>query len=533
MVNDSIGVGNDGSIIYDDAVLGAIADGFDNDGDSDDYQDLNGNGIPDYVDSDGNGEFELGEIVEPGVQWMGNQRFLVYADGKDNDGDGKIDENIDEGIDEASEDNRYTVNELGAYYQVNWKLNKKWEFIQATRYDIHDRLTNMIEFNNQGFGMGYSPFDWKFDFDQKEGIQLSPKIGLVYRPKQNQNFRLTWATAFNTPSNQALFLDIFVTRVSVFKVYARGADGGYVFPRDSLGNPYYYKPYEGKYEPVDTSESIFFYPSTDPKIPGFFGQNVTDLPEIQAETVRSWELGYKGRLNQRMFGTLDLYTSHYSSFVSPVTFITPIVIDKSVLETDYNGDSLMNTMNDLENNNIIDRDDYDEAFNHWQSNIQGVIAMDTIPGYTPPVVVGYINYGEVDMWGLDASLTTIVNLEWSLDLSYSHLGMTDFYNPITKAKDPINAPRHKAGMKLQFNPRRYPFTASLNARYVDGFKWSSGIYFGDIKPYTIFDMHFGYEINQYVKANFTISNLFDHNHTEIVGGPSLGRVILLRLQTKF
>ncbi|MEO2186541.1 MAG: TonB-dependent receptor, partial [bacterium] len=214
IIKDSIGLANDGSsIIYDDAVLGAIADGFDNDGDSDDYEDLNGNGIPDYDDSNGSGEFELGEVVEPGVQWMGNQRFLVYADGKDNDGDGKIDENIDEGIDESSEDNRYTVNELGAYYQVNWKLNKKWEFIQATRYDIHDRLTNMIEFNNQGIGMGYSPFDWRFDFDQKEGIQLSPKIGIVYRPKQNQNFRLTWATAFNTPSNQALFLDIFVTRV--------------------------------------------------------------------------------------------------------------------------------------------------------------------------------------------------------------------------------------------------------------------------------------------------------------------------------
>ena len=108
-----------------DAVLGAIADGFDNDGDSDDFNDLNGDGLPNYVDADGSGAFELGETVEPGVQWMGNQRFLVYADGKDNDGDGKIDENIDEGIDEASEDNRYTVNELGAYYQVNWKFSKK------------------------------------------------------------------------------------------------------------------------------------------------------------------------------------------------------------------------------------------------------------------------------------------------------------------------------------------------------------------------------------------------------------------------
>ena len=533
IIKDSIGVNSDGTILYDDVVRNAIADGFDNDGDSDDFNDLNGDGIPNYIDSDNSGEFELGETVEPGVQWLGEQRFMVYADGVDNDGDGKIDENIDEGIDEASEDNRYTVNELGAYYQVNWKFSKKWEFIQATRFDIHDRLTSMIQFNNQGYGMGYNPFDWEFDFGQKDGLQLSPKIGIVYRPKQNQNFRLTWATAFNTPTNQALFLDIFVTRVSIFKVYARGASGGYIFPKDSLGNPYYYSTEEFKYLPVDTSESIFFYPSTDPKIPGFFGQNVTDLPEIEAEIVKSWELGYKGRLNQRMFGTLDIYTSHYSSFVSPVTFITPIVIEKSVLETDYDGDSLINTIGDLENNNIIDQDDYDEAFNHWRSGIKGITAMDTIPGYTPPVVVGYINYGEIDMWGFDASLTTLINLEMSLDLTYSHLGMTEFYNPITKAKDPVNAPRHKAGMKFQYNPRRYPFTASLNARYVDGFKWSSGIYFGNIKPYTIFDLHFGYEVNQFMKANFTISNVLNHRHTEIIGGPSLGRVILLRLQTKF
>ncbi|MDP6169671.1 MAG: TonB-dependent receptor [Candidatus Marinimicrobia bacterium] len=516
-----------------DAVYGAISDGLDNDRDSDDFEDLNQNGIPDFIDSNGNGEYDSGETIEPGVQWLGGQRFYVFADGIDNDGDGKIDENIDEGIDEASEDNRYTVNELGAYYQVNWKINDKWEFIQATRLDVHDRLTDIVQFNNQGYGMGYSPFDWKFDLDKKDGIQVSPKIGLVHRPRENQNYRLTWAQAFNTPTNQALFLDIFVTRVSVFKVYARGADGGYVFPRDSIGNPYYYKPYDGIYETVDTSNSIYFYPSTDPKIEGFYGQQVKDLPEIQPEIVNSWEFGYKGRLSNRLFGTLDLYTSHYSSFVSPVTFITPIVVEKSVLETDYDGDGLINTIEDITNNDIIDQDDYDESFNNWRGGIKGVTAMDTIPGYTPPVVVGYINYGEVDMWGLDASLTALLNLEWSIDANYSYLGMNEFLNPITNSMDPINAPRHKLGMKLQYNSRRWPVTGSLNARYVDGFKWSSGIYFGEITPYTLFDIHLGYKVNKFLKANFTITNLLNHRHTEIIGGPSIGRVMLLRLQTTF
>ena len=447
---------------FSDAVYGAIADGLDNDRDSDDFQDINGNGIPDFIDANGNGEYDSGEIIEPGVQWLGGQNFYIYADGIDNDGDGKVDENIDEGIDERAEDNRYTVNELGAYYQLNWKINKKWEFIQATRLDAHDRLTDVIQFNNQGYGMGYSPFDWKFNFNSSDGLQISPKVGIVHRPKENQNFRLTWAQAFNTPSNQALFLDIFVTRVSVFKVYAQGADGGYVFPRDSIGNPYYYKPYEGVYETVDTSNSIYFYPSTDPKIEGFYGRQVKDLPEIKPEIVRTWEFGYKGRLSNLLFGTLDVYTSHYSSFVSPVTFITPIVIEKSVLETDYDGDGTINTIEDISNNDISDREDYDESFNHWRGAIQGVTGMDTIPGYTPPVVVGYINYGEVDMWGFDASLTALLNLEWSIDANYSYLGMTEFLNPITNSMDPINAPRHKMGMKLQYNSRKLPITGSIN-----------------------------------------------------------------------
>ena len=517
----------------DDSVLGAIADKIDNDFDSDDYVDLNGNGFQDYVDENNNNQYDLGEQIEPGVKWLGGNNFYVYANGLDDDKDGKIDENIDEGIDEAAEDNRYTVNEFGFYYQLNWKLNQKLELIQATRLDIHDRLTNFIEFNNQDYGSGYSPLNWNLNLDQKQGLQLSPKVGLAYKPKENQNFRLTWATAFNTPTNQALFLDIFVTRVSVFKVYARGADGGYVFPRDDQGNPYYYKPYEGVYSPLDTSNSILFYPSTDPKIEGFYGQEVNDLPELEPEIVKSWEFGYKGRLNQRLFGTFDLYTSNYSSFVSPVTFITPIVVEKSVLETDYDGDGIVNRIEDIVDNNISDDNDYDESFNHWRNYIEGVTAMDTIPGYTPPVVVGYINYGNVNIWGFDASLTALIDLEWSLDLTYSYLGMTEFLNPITNALDPINAPRHKGGMKLQYNPRKYPFTASLNGRYVDGFKWSSGIYFGDIKSYAVLDLHLGYEINDMLKANFSVSNLFNHKHTEIIGGPSIGRVAILRLTTSF
>ena len=41
------------------------------------------------------------------------------------------------------------------------------------------------------------------------------------------------------------------------------------------------------------------------------------------------------------------------------------------------------------------------------------------------------------------------------------------------------------------------------------------------------------KINKYLKMNFTINNLLDHKHFEIIGGPSLGRVMMIRLETKF
>ena len=110
----------------------------------------------------------------------------MYAikDGIDNDGDGLI----DEGIDESIENNRRIVNELGAYYQINWKLTDKFELVQATRWDVHDRLTDMVQFNNEE-GRKANALNWEFNFDDNEGLQVSPKVGLIYRPKENQTFR--------------------------------------------------------------------------------------------------------------------------------------------------------------------------------------------------------------------------------------------------------------------------------------------------------------------------------------------------------
>ncbi len=495
------------------------------------HRDDNGNGEAgspiSFFDKNDNRLYDPGEGYENWATDNGRQAgafatvdtvFGAIADGIDNDGDGRI----DEGIDEPAEDNRYVVNELGAYYQLNWKLSSKLELIQATRIDAHDRLTDLIAFNNQG--QDYNPLNWKFDISKMEGLQISPKVGLVFRPAANQNFRLTWAKAYNTPSNQALFLDIFVTRVAIFKVYARGAHGGYRFVRSENNQIKYFDTALFEYQEVDTSKQLFFYLSPDPRIDGYFKKEVPDLPEIEAELVNTWELGYKGKLLPSLYGTLDLYASHYGSFISPVTFITPIVINREALATDYDGDGKINTDPD----HIVDNEDYEEALDHWSDHIAGVGALDT--SFTPPIVVGYLNYGEVDMWGIDMSLSWFITRNLSLDLNYSFLSISEFLNPITGARDPINAPRHKGGLKLQYNPLDDKASLALSYRYVDGFFWASGIYFGHITTYSIVDFHGSYRLSDHLTGMLSINNLLDNRHVEIIGGPMLGRSAMVRLQ---
>ena len=492
-----------------DNVANAIQDGIDNDGDSDDYEDTNGNGMPDPW--------------EPGVNGVGD----VYADGIDNDGDGKVDENIDEGIDEQAEDNRYVVNEFGLYYQLNWKLTDKWELIQATRFDSHDRLTDVIEYNN--YNRDYSPLNWKINLDKTDGMQMSPKIGLIWRPKENQNVRLTYAQAFNTPTNQHLFLDIFVTRVVTFKVYAKGAYNGYNFPRDSSNHVYWKDPYDAQSLNVfNSEEEIFFFPSTDPKVKGHFKNEVHDQEGMYPEVMRTLELGYKGRLTPRVYGTVDFFVNHYDSFISSVSFISPLILEKRALSTDWNGDGIIND----DPNDILDQEDLETSYDNWRDYIEGLAAMDTTRGQNPPVVVGYVNYGEVNMGGLDMSLAWFLNREWTVGLNYSYLSLTEFNNPITNTPDPINAPRHKGGVKIQFNPRKYDFSGTLNIRYVDGFPWSSGIYYGTIDTYFLGDLHTNYKFNDHLAAMLSINNILNHRHVEIMGGPTLGRSIVLRLQAK-
>ena len=73
------------------------------------------------------------------------------------------------------------TNEFGAYVQSETALNEMLDLVVALRYDDHNRIP--------------------------EG-EISPRAGLVFKPKETQILRLTYNRAFATPSSSNLYLDI-------------------------------------------------------------------------------------------------------------------------------------------------------------------------------------------------------------------------------------------------------------------------------------------------------------------------------------
>jgi len=88
-----------------------------------------------------------------------------------------------------------TIKEIGGYLHSVTNLTGTLDLVAALRVDKHSRLEDAV---------------W------------SPRAGLVFRPTEDHNFRVTFNRAFSTPSNNNLFLDIPAGSAGPYTVRALG-----------------------------------------------------------------------------------------------------------------------------------------------------------------------------------------------------------------------------------------------------------------------------------------------------------------------
>ena len=489
-------------------------------------------------------------------------------------------------------ENSDEIDEYGGYIQSTTILSDQLELTLAGRGDYN----NVVE---------------KF--------QVSPRVGLVFKPSPGHTVRATFNRAFSSPGTNSNFLDILAA-TSPLPVRGRGAGAGFTWERNpaflqfgaptdlvasslnpaSLGAPQpvglpldatYAAVYAGlAATPVaDLTAALnaqgIMVPEQavgqlvallDPRLtvvsgltPGNMGildqttgdidfvNDLVNIDPLEQTTSQTFEVGYKGLINDRVLIAIDGYLTTKENFVGPLGMETPLVFVPNLqtdLATALAGGIAANdplaaalaglsaaTGQDLSPATVAG---LVVAFAGSQlpgptTPVAIVQAAENNPGIgaTPELMLSYRNFGKVTYYGIDASIQVLATDEISLFGNISWIN-DDFFDAEELEEDgtdlslALNAPTFKAKFGGSYND---PSGVSINAsgRYIKGFPVASGPYIGDLDNYFLIDLGAGYVFGQGLRLDVGVSNLLDDDHREFIGAPKLGRVAMGRVTYTF
>jgi len=433
------------------------------------------------------------------------------------------------------------VTEFGGYLQSETKLSERLDLVAAARLDGHSRVKDAV---------------------------LSPRAGLVYRPKEGHSLRATYNRAFNQPTTNNLFLDL-VSRPDAFgaalqiDVRVTGVpEDGFQFARDVGGRPLFRSPFTpgglgGPSQQLPLDATIFWsvVQAAVPALAGVPAPNasqvgtvmrvlnpttssfytvpdVTDVDPIRSQINNTVEIGYKGFIANRLSLGVDTYYSRIEDFVSPLLVPTPnVFLDRATL-TAYlisqgfpapQAAAIAAGVGGLDNN----------------PNVTGIPLGTVTPintvGDPYDVFLTYRNFGNVDIWGTDFGATFLVNDQFSVTGTYSFVNRNLFRNQDGISDIALNAPMNKATLAANYRDARRGLFAELRGRYVDAFPMNSGVYVGQVGHYTLMDANvtYAFPFTRGTDLSLTATNLLDDQHQEFVGAPEIGRLVLLRVRQTF
>jgi outer membrane receptor protein involved in Fe transport len=412
------------------------------------------------------------------------------------------------------------------FTQLDWQATRKFKLVLAGRVDastLHE-------------------------------TQFSPKAAVVYSFTPKHSVRLTYNQAFQVANYSEFFLH---TRISSFPI------GGFV--RTICEAPILE-------EPVDCGIDEDFIPILA------VGNDDLDL-----EHTTAWEIGYSGLIANKVFMTVDYYRAENEGFITDLVQQVGTVLGDLDGCVDKNGNQETDAKQCPINNDYKEWVSTEEAEttilvpsppapepltvaqalrnavdNSVGGNALGFRLAQDLDGST--VVVGrtYANVGQVDTQGIDFGIQYFVTPKVNVQASYSWF---DFEIIDAEVVDPPecklppeirprgcledillpNTPEHKGSLSVSYGGKRW--FASLSGRWVEGFRWSAGVFTGDVscngacndppdenaRDYTTVDLTGSYGITDHIRVGLNVANLLDNRHHQTFGGDILSRRALLNL----
>lgn len=328
----------------------------------------------------------------------------------------------------------------------------------------------------------------RYDKHDKYDAQFSPKAALLFTPITDQTFRVTYNKAFKSPS--VLQTDFY-------------------FPN--------FQPFIGVFGNLDGFD-----------IKNNAGAIVNTFDPIRPEVNKTYELGYKGVIAQKLFLDIVGYNTKFDGFISPLIVIAnPLAAAATT------------------------------AYNHRT----GVKVTDAAGG--PQIALTYFNAGRATINGIDGGAKFYFTDKVSASLTASLVKIDTI---IRKATDPaeataFNSPSVRVTGGMDFNNVVRNVIAGFTTRYVSKYDFRSGVNYGLIPAFGTMDLTAGYTLPATgAKILFQAQNIFScvggtttppalglgsankavytegracgfgKRHQEIINAPVLGPIVLLGLR---
>jgi iron complex outermembrane receptor protein len=423
------------------------------------------------------------------------------------------------------------INEWGAYLQSKTALTDQLDLVLAGRIDDHSMLPEKV---------------------------FSPRAALVFKPNEEQSFRVTYNRAFSTPTSLNFFLDIPAGLMPVeelaalgftYRAFGSGKDGfSFLNPDGTLqGMKSPFAP--GQTLPISPvvmwpmaigvlqaqglidAQTAALMNSLDPSAVEVMMLSAATgvrsplsdaptlfpaLPGIRESYTETFEVGWQGLLGNQLALTADVYYTRKDDFISPLLIQNPFLLLK--------GEDV-GAMLQVQMGPILVQQYMQAGLSLEQAQAQaaatitalasgigqiplGVASSTGVPSQEADMVMAYRNVGDVDYWGADLGFSWFIDDKFTLSGTYSHVS-EDWFE--IDGGDPIalNSPKDKGALGLAFRNARTGVNAEARLRFTSEFPAESagyrgvrcraenpGAYIGEdcVESSLLVDVNLGYKI---------------------------------------
>jgi outer membrane receptor protein involved in Fe transport len=330
---------------------------------------------------------------------------------------------------------------------------------------------------------------------------LSPKAALVFSPSKNHALRVSVNRAFLTPGLPSLF--------------AASAAGPGVQNLNAIEAQLRADPSVGPALDAVPTGTLFTNSAAVP-------ESTLGNPSLVPQTVTSYEVGYKGQIGWRAFITLDAYAARIENFTTGNLPAGTTRLNSTYLP--WTAPSAVPAASRAAVEAAVL-----SALAARGRTVQN--GLTRLPEGTTAIVLSFGNAGTVDEWGVEFGSSIALSRVLTVGASYTWYNSAIRDNLLGNVLSP-NTPHDKGAISLGYaGPQG--IDVGVDARIVSRYRWTTGIWDGDIGASQTVNLNAGYRINPHLRVYATATNLFDQQRFQVYGGSVIGRRVLAGVTSTF